>query len=181
METKLKNLKVKNLILTEINESFYLDFYNLGKDELMCKTLNWGPFKTSFEAMWVIKNIYNKRPIDEGIPKGYAITLDSKMIGFIDFHDYNLKANSIEIGYFLGTNYWGQGIMTNVLKKIIDYAFNELLVDKIVVGSLIDNIRSIKLIERCNLKYEEEKLVEENGEAKLARFYSIYKFEYKGE
>ena len=181
MKTELKDIRIQNLILTEINESFYLDLYEIGKNPKVCETLNWGPYKSSFDAMWVIKNIYNKRPIDEGIPKGYAITLDGKMIGMIDYHSYDKKNNFIEIGYFLQYEYWGLGIMTKALKKAIWYAFNELDIDKIIIGSLVTNERSIKVIEKCGLKYEEEKLVEENNEIKLARFYSLYKFEYKGE
>ncbi|MBQ7641025.1 MAG: GNAT family N-acetyltransferase [Acholeplasmatales bacterium] len=180
MKTTLPTINLGKIKLREIEESDYLDLYECGKSSLMCETLNWGPFERLFDAKFVMKEIYLKRPLD-GIPKGYAIIYQDKMIGMVDYHTYNKNDNSIEIGYFLNPDYWGMGIMTKALKETIKIGFNHLDVDKIRIGSETTNVRSIKLIERLKLKYEETTVSEYKDKNHLCLYYSIYKYEYKGD
>ena len=44
MKTDLPYVDLGKIKLREIEEDDYLDLYECGKSELMCKTLNWGPF-----------------------------------------------------------------------------------------------------------------------------------------
>ena len=90
MKTDLPKVKISNITLREITIDDYLDLYECGKNPKMCQTLNWGPFNRLFEAKYVIQEIYLKRPLD-GIPVGYAIIYDDKMIGMVDYHTYNKK------------------------------------------------------------------------------------------
>lgn len=180
MKTTLPNIKLGKINLREINISDYLDLYECGKSELMCKTLNWGPFTRPFEAKYVINVIYLKRP-ENGLPIGYGIILDDKLIGMVDYHSYDDIHNSIEIGYFLNDNYWRKGIMTKCVKEAIKVAFNHLDVDKVIIGSATENERSVNLINRLGLKYEYELINEYKDENHLCIYFSIYKNEFKGE
>ena len=180
MKTKLEEIKLGKIILREIEENDYLALYECGKSQKMCETLNWGPFNYIFEAKYVINEIYLKRP-ENGLPIGYGIIYDDKLIGVCDYHTYNPNDNSIEIGYFLNPDYWGLGIMTKVLKKVIDVAFNYLECDKVIIGSDIYNERSLNLIKRLNLKYEYEMINNYKDRDHLCKYFSVYKYEYKGE
>ena len=180
MKTTLPSINLGKIKLREIDESDYFDLYECGKSEKMCETLNWGPFERLFDAKFVIKEIYLKRPLD-GIPKGYAIIVDDKMVGMVDYHTYNKDLNSAEIGYFLNPLYWGLGIMSKTVAKAIDIGFNYLLLDKIIIGSETTNERSLNLIKRLGLKYEMSSVNEYKDKSHLCLYYSIYKYEYKGD
>ena len=180
MKTDLPKVKISNITLREITIDDYLDLYECGKNPKMCQTLNWGPFNRLFEAKYVIQEIYLKRPLD-GIPVGYAIIYDDKMVGMVDYHTYNKKDNSAEIGYFLNYDYWGLGIMTKSLKKAIEIGFSHLELDKIIIGTETTNERSLELIKRLNLKYEYSQINEYKDESHLCVYYSIYKYEFKGD
>lgn len=179
MKTVLPEVNLGKIKLREIEESDYIDLYECGKSELMCKTLNWGPFSRLFEAKFVMTEIYLKRP-DEGIPKGYAIIINNKMVGLIEYHNYNLNDNSCEIGYFLNVDYWNKGIMTKSLLKAIDIGFNYLDLNKIIIGSDTENEKSINLIKRVGLKYENSFVNNYKDKNHLCVYYSIYKYEFKG-
>lgn len=180
MKTDLPNIKIGKINLREINKDDYLDLYECGKSDVMCKTLNWGPFYRLFDAKYVIEQIYLKRP-EFGLPIGYGIILDNKLIGVVDYHSYDDIHNSIEIGYFLNPSYWNKGIMTKAVKAAINIAFNHLEVDKVIIGSANDNERSLKLINRLGLKYEYDLLNEYKDENHLCLYFSIFKNEFKGE
>ena len=179
MKTILNEINLGKIKLREINNNDYIDFYICGTDKLMCETLNWGPLKEKVEAMVLIKDVFNKR-IEDGIPKGYAIVIDDHMVGMIDYHSYDILNNSIEIGYFLRSDYWGKGIMNKCLNKVIEQAFYFHDCDKVIIGSDIENKRSLSLILKNKLKYDHEEYVNYKNKMHLIKYYSIYKYEFGG-
>lgn len=179
MRTNLPTINLGRIVLREINEFDYLDYYDIGRDEITTKYLNWGPFKHPSEALWVIKNIFKKR-IDDGIPIGYAICYLGKMIGVIDFHSYQSKINSCEIGYILHRNFWNLGIMKSCLRAATMVGFNHLELDKIIVGHTTENIASKRVIEASGYKYEYQQLVNMKGKDDIAYYYAMYRYEYLG-
>ncbi|WP_250254120.1 GNAT family N-acetyltransferase [Chryseobacterium sp. Marseille-Q3244] len=56
------------------------------------------------------------------------------------------NANSIEIGYMLGENYWGKGIGTQVCKALADYCLSADQEKEIVALTDLDNIGSQKVL-----------------------------------
>ncbi len=177
MDLVLKPKRLGNILLREIEESDYLDYFEIGKDPLVCKYLNWGPFIKPQEALWTIKEIFLKRPEVDNLPKGYAIIKDNHMIGMIDFHTHNLKQNSIEIGYFLKREFWGMGIMKRACTYMVSYAFS-MGFDKVCIGSVSENERSVQLIKSLGFKYEYNKLELLNDDCyMLANYYAKYRNE----
>jgi aminoglycoside 6'-N-acetyltransferase len=54
------------------------------------------------------------------------------------------------IDLFIGeTEYWNQGIGSRVISKLVDYLFNELNVQKVVVDPETWNTRAIHCYEKC--------------------------------
>ena len=60
---------------------------------------------------------------------------------------FNYKGR--EIGYVLSRDYWGQGIMPEAVKAVIDYLFNELDYDFLLCGRYDSNPRSGRVQEKC--------------------------------
>ena len=102
------------------------------------------------------RNFINK--VNENIDKNdslyWAITLSGKnvLIGTICLFSFSDETDKCEIGYELLTNFQGQGIMTEALEKVIDFAFNTIKVQKIEAFFHIDNQSSIKLLEKFSFK-----------------------------
>lgn len=58
------------------------------------------------------------------------------------------------INYVLSEDYWGNGYMTEAIKHIIKYSFDELNIDLLSAFHIPDNIKSKKVLERCGFEYE---------------------------
>ena len=54
----------------------------------------------------------------------------------------------VEIGYAFGKAYWGKGYAFEACRAVIEYAFKELRIKRIVIGADLENRRSIRLLER---------------------------------
>ena len=64
------------------------------------------------------------------------------------------KSHWTEIGYWLAKPYWGQGIMTAVVRRLCAYAFAEFGLVKIVAHVFAENAASAKVLEKCGFQQE---------------------------
>ena len=92
-----------------------------------------------------IKNKSREERLDFLSRKKNALTvlLDNKRIGFV-----GLKVNEdkAEVSYIFDSDYTGNGYCSEVVKKLIDVAFNKLNVNKLYAYTKEDNVSSIKVL-----------------------------------
>ncbi|MGF0048015.1 GNAT family N-acetyltransferase [Streptococcus hyointestinalis] len=90
--------------------------------------------ETLADELYYIEHIYPSNLAKENIPSGYGITLKGtdKVIGSIDFpHRHGDK--TLEIGYLLHPDYWGQGIVPEAGRAMLKVGFELLGLDKIIL------------------------------------------------
>ncbi|MGX7263166.1 GNAT family N-acetyltransferase [Enterococcus crotali] len=85
----------------------------------------------------------------EGISKQtdalFFIAVDDKLIGCADFHGINLTNRQAEIGYWIHSKYKNQGITSKVVKKLCEYAFESLELNRLTIVADIENVPSNKV------------------------------------
>jgi len=119
----------------------------------------------------------------EEIGLRWIITLKDRdtCIGDVGFYDWEKKHSRAEIGYILGKQYWGKGIMTEAIKAALDYGFNEMNLNRI--QALIDprNNASKRVAEKHGFQYEGtfRDYEYEYGDFIDLNMYSVLKREYK--
>jgi len=90
--------------------------------------------------------------------KSYELAIELKsegrVIGGVGFTKVDLFQEKAEIGYWLGEKYWRQGIMSEALEKMLDFAFNELNLRRIEAGTFAENLASQRLLEKFGFRKE---------------------------
>lgn len=77
----------------------------------------------------------------------YAVTLNSELIGGAGLHPQSLNhSKNIELGYWLGEQYWNKGYTTEVVTKMIEKAFSLPDINKIFARTFEGNIASEKVL-----------------------------------
>jgi RimJ/RimL family protein N-acetyltransferase len=91
-----------------------------------------------------------------GRPVHWAIRQnDEFLIGGCGFDALEIgKSHRAEIGYWLAKPYWGQGIMTAVVRRLCEFAFTEFDLVKITAHVFADNAASAKVLEKCGFQQE---------------------------
>lgn len=84
----------------------------------------------------------------------YAIVADGSLTGAINLGNFNWPSKSTEIGYWVAAKYEGQGLITNSCKLLINYAFEELQINRIEIHCAIENVRSRAIPERLGFTLE---------------------------
>jgi len=149
-------LKTGRLTLRQLAIHDEQEIFTLRSDNEINKYLDRNRAKTIDDA----RSFINK--ISENINKNdsvyWAITFSDKniLIGTICLFGFSGENDKCEIGYELLTNFQGQGIMSEALEKVIDYAFNTIKVQKIEAFFHRDNQRSIKLLEKLSFRNSNE-------------------------
>lgn len=86
----------------------------------------------------------------------WAIALKdtNQLIGTVGFNIISVNHLKAEISYDLDYNFWGKGIMLKSVKAVLQFADSALRLTRIQATVLVDNERSIKLLERCGFTQE---------------------------
>jgi len=72
---------------------------------------------------------------------------------------YLTETNGVDLGYRFKKNFWGNGYATEAARACIEYGFDTLKLHRIVGRALPANLASIKVLEKCGMKYLHEETV----------------------
>jgi Acetyltransferases, including N-acetylases of ribosomal proteins len=84
----------------------------------------------------------------------FSIYTGERLIGLVGFKDTDTGNRKTEIGYWLSQTAQGKGIMTNSVKSLLSYAFDELEMNRVQIRVAVDNHKSRKIPERLGFKLE---------------------------
>ncbi|MGD1822485.1 MAG: GNAT family N-acetyltransferase [Pleomorphochaeta sp.] len=138
-------IETDRLFLRGFLESDAQAVYDYAKDDETVKYLTWASHKSVEESRQCIVNFLTKTG-------AYAITLKStkQVIGCIDVQKEENKAT---FGYVLNKKYWNKGYMSEALEAIINFSFIKLEVSEVFGLYEIGNEASMKVMEKCNMKW----------------------------
>ena len=87
------------------------------------------------------------------------------------------KETSCEIGYCIGSRYWGNGYATEAVKRFIKYLFEERGLETIYASFFTGNYASKYVMEKCGMTYSHfnEKELEYLGVDRDLTYYKITK------
>jgi RimJ/RimL family protein N-acetyltransferase len=110
--------------------------------------------------------------------KVFAIEVDGQAVGSIGiFPQTDIHRKNAEIGYWLGEPFWGKGIVTEAVRRIIDYGFSTFDITRIYAIPFPTNIGSQRVLTKAGLHFEArlEKALFKNGQYVDELIYSIRK------
>ncbi len=84
---------------------------------------------------------------------------NNKLIGSCGFNYWNRDHCRAEISYDLGKKYWGKGIMTDVTKAVLGFAFTQMQLHRVEATVTPTNQASLKVLKK--LKFQKEGILRE--------------------
>lgn len=135
------------------------------------------PYTHEAGAAWL------SRRADDNPTQVFAIVplkngIEGEPVGSIGIHPQtDIQRKNAELGYWLGEPYWGQGIMTEAIRQIVEYGFRTFDINRIFAIPFGDNIGSQKALEKAGFVLEArfEKTLYKNGEYKDELVYAVRK------
>jgi RimJ/RimL family protein N-acetyltransferase len=97
----------------------------------------------------------------------FAIEVNGQAVGSIGFFPQSdIHAKNAEMGYWLAQEYWGQGIMTEAVEQLAEYAFEVFDINRIFARPFGTNKASHRVLEKSGFVLEAcfEKTLFKQGE-----------------
>ncbi len=79
---------------------------------------------------------------------------ENKLIGCSGLHVSNWDVPSFEIGYWVRTDYEGQGYILEAVRRITEFGFKNLKANRLFIRCDIANVRSQSVAKRAGYVYE---------------------------
>lgn len=174
-------LETERLILRKITLDDAGDIFHYANDKEVSKYLLWYPHNTINDTKEFINFTMNRYKKDESGDWGIVLKQNYKLIGSCGFVNFNKQHLSAEIGYVLCKDYWNRGLMTEAVKRVIKFGFEDMNLNRIEAMHDIENIASGKVMQNVGMKYEGilRQKIFKKGKFCDCCLYSILKTDYK--
>ncbi|MBP6431382.1 MAG: GNAT family N-acetyltransferase [Ferruginibacter sp.] len=73
---------------------------------------------------------------------------------------YRPEIDEIDLGYRFMKKYWGNGYAYESAKHVLDYGFNHLQLKTIVGRTHVENIASLKVLQKIGMQYIKDEMVD---------------------
>lgn len=149
-DMSMETLETSRLILRGWQENDIDDLFDIFKDESVIMG-GWKPNSNiTISAELLNKYIENN--------DHWAIELKDrkKVIGCVGFCLDNNRGKfyAKSVNFVLSKDYRGNGYMTEAVKRVVQYMFEEINIDLLSAFHIPDNISSKRILERCGFEYE---------------------------
>ena len=143
-------IRTERLILDSIKESDKEDYFiNISHDKkvletFICRyadTLEDFDFSTYLTAYQKNNRLFAIRLKETG-----------RLIGILIY--FEETEDSCEIGYGIGSGYWGHGYATEAVSRFIEYLFTEKGVRTVYASFFTGNDASLHVMEKCGMSYD---------------------------
>ncbi len=84
----------------------------------------------------------------------WVIEFDGAPIGRIRAWDIDPFNNRCQLGYDIAKTHQNQGFMTEAVKRVIDFLFNDVNIHRIFCHVREGNIASMRICEKCGMTFE---------------------------
>lgn len=149
-------LETERFYLKEFKDVYLNDLSEMVSDE---ETMKYSGMKVenvieyAKEFMSRVESTYKIR---QGLRWAILDKNTESFVGEIGFYNINLNGNFTELGYTIKKTCWRQGVATECINELSNFAFNKLGMDKISLMINDKNHKSINLAFKLNFKQENQ-------------------------
>ncbi len=144
-------LETKRTILRPFAEADAADVFAYAKDPRVGPIAGWKLHESVEESREIIRTVF-------AAPNTFAVVdrAENRVIGsagFVKPHKADAPDTSSEIGYALSPDFWGRGIMPEVVRELLRFGFEELGFQEIWCTHYQENGQSRRVIEKTGFTY----------------------------
>ncbi len=146
-------LHTDRLDLVEITPAHATDLFAIFTDKRVTEYYTVVPLREEKDILPVIDRFRSQYCNRQGIRWGIALKGQQRLIGSIGFQ-YFTTGHKAGIVYALSPGYWGQGYISEALKAVLQFGFDELEIRRIEAEVMPGNTASDKVLMRNGFQHE---------------------------
>ena len=147
-------IKVGNLLLRFNKFRDIKDIYEIYKEKDVCKYSDILVYDSISDARYYFFNNIKKYINNCCYSFMVEDTNINKVIGTVSITQCSYNYKIVQIGYSFNKNYHRQGYATKAVNAFVEFCFEKLKTERVEAMVLVDNMPSIKLLEKLGFKNE---------------------------
>ncbi len=152
--SRLPPLETTRLHFRRMHPDDCKDMFDYARRSCVTEYLLWNPhpdISYTYRYLKFLQSLYRKGEFYDWA----LIDKESRrMIGTCGFTRFDEANNSAEIGYVLNPDFWGKGLATEAVRRILAFGFSELGLNRIEAKYISGNERSRSVMENCGMRFE---------------------------
>jgi len=165
------SLQTDRLLLKEITGDSAQDIFEIYSSAEVVRYYDCDVYQSLQQAMDQIRTWAANCSKDVAIRWGISEKGNGKIIGTCGFNFWNKQYSSSPLGYDLLPSYWNKGIITEAVKEILRFGFEEMKLNRVQAITFPENVASTRVLEK--LGFQNEGTLREWGYFK-GRFQDVY-------
>jgi ribosomal-protein-alanine N-acetyltransferase len=173
-------LETSRLILKKISLEDAEDMFEYASDPEVAKYVTWEYHKSMEDSLNLIKRMLSISEKGDVAFWGLYLKENGKLIGTFELN-IDRKNMMGEIAFVLSKKYWNKGLMTEAVRKVIEFGFEKLNLNRIQARCMAENISSERVMQKAGMKLEGilREALFVKGRFWDMKMYSILKREYE--
>ena len=141
-------LTTERLVLRKLDNTDKNEIFLIRSDQGMNRYIERPRLKTMHDAEEFIQKIHNNLDDELSIYWAIGLTGHPQLIGTICLWNFSDNHTAAEIGYELIPEYQGKGFLSEALRSVLDYGFNNISLKRIDAYTHKENKPSINLLQK---------------------------------
>ena len=176
----MDELTTRRLTLRKLRLSDADDIYRYSRDAEVARYVLWDAHQSVYDSRSYVRAML--RRYRSGGPASWGIELNATgaVIGTIGYMWYQPENNAAELGYSLSREHWNLGIMTEALRAVVAYSFEELGINRLEAQHEVANPASGAVMRKAGMQREGllRERIANKGRYVHVELYSILRSEY---
>lgn len=143
-------LETERILLRPFRDADAQDVFAYARDPLVGPAAGWRPHGSVEESLEIIRTVFSQ-------PHVFAVVLreTGRVIGSAGYvgRKHGEGGRCDELGYAIGSAYWGRGLMAEAVEELLRYGFEERGLDAVWCGHYEENDRSRRVVEKSGFTY----------------------------
>lgn len=139
-------LSGNRLQLLPVGEYGFEDFYEYSIKPKFYDFIEYDGFSTRGEVLEYLNGMIEKSKSDNSQFWFIRLKDNGKIVGTFCVVDFDSSRDSVEIGYGLSPDFWGNGYFSEALLVVLDYLFCQLSVHRVYAKTMEENTPSISAL-----------------------------------
>jgi [ribosomal protein S5]-alanine N-acetyltransferase len=132
----------------------------LNSNPNVLKYLDEPPLETVEQAFYILNTIILPQYKNNLGRWAIHVKTTNEFIGWCGLK-YRPGLDEIDLGYRLLQQHWGNGYAFEAAKHSLDYAFQQLHLKTIIGRAHIDNLASLKILEKIGMQFIKEEIIDD--------------------
>ena len=152
--TRIPTLETERLLLRKIGPEDVDDMFAYASRKEVTEYLLWSPHETREYTAHYIDYLGRKYRTGDFYDWALVLKDEGKMIGTCGFTAFTPGANAGEVGYVLNPDFWGKGLATEAVARVVRFGFEALELHRLEARYMMGNEASRRVMAHVGMHFD---------------------------